>query len=72
MARLFTVRFLSAVRAVAARCKLPFSLHLGLPQDVRRSKEITEEKKEKNDCVEPRKRRRKEHRSVPKPYLRVP
>ena len=30
MARLCTVRFLSAVRAVAAHCKLPFALRLGL------------------------------------------
>ena len=48
MARLCTVRFLSAVRAVAAHCKHPFALRLGLScEDVARTKEITnEEKKE--------------------------
>jgi len=29
MARIYTVRFLSAVRAVAARCKHPFALRPG-------------------------------------------
>jgi len=41
MASIYTVRFQSAIRAVAARCKLPFSLRPGLSQDdVRRNKEI--------------------------------
>ena len=33
MARLFTVRLLSAVRVVAARCKHPFALCPGLSQE---------------------------------------
>jgi len=33
MARLFAVRFLSAVRVVAARCKRPFALRPGLSQE---------------------------------------
>ena len=38
MARLSTVRFLSAVRAVAARCKHPFALRPGLsPESVTRT-----------------------------------
>ena len=42
MARLYTVRFLSAVRAVAAHCKRPFALRPGLSQEnVMRTKEIT-------------------------------
>jgi len=46
MARLCTVRFLSAVRAVAARCKLPSALRPGLSQeDVVRTKEITKERR---------------------------
>ena len=41
MARLCTVRFLSAVRAVAARCKLPFALRPSLSRgNVLRVKEI--------------------------------
>jgi len=45
MARLCTVRFLSAVRAVAARCKRPFALRPGLSQeDMIRTKEITNER----------------------------
>jgi len=48
MARLCTVRFLSAVRAVAARCKLPFALRPGLSQeDMMRTKKITRERKNK-------------------------
>jgi len=39
-------RFLSAVRAVAARCKLPFALRPGLSQeDVIRTKETTKERR---------------------------
>ena len=39
MARLCTVRFLSAVRAVAARCKHPFALRPGLsPESVKSQK----------------------------------
>jgi len=48
MARLYTttVRFLSAARAVAARCKHPFAPRAGLSQeDVMRTKEITKERK---------------------------
>jgi len=46
MARLCTVRFLSAVRAVAARRKLPFALRPGLSQEeVRRTKEMTKEQR---------------------------
>jgi len=46
MARLFTVRFLSAVRAMAARCKRPFALRPGLSQeDVKRTKGITKERR---------------------------
>jgi len=46
MARLFTVRFLSAVRALAAHCKPPFALRPGLSQEaVRHTKEITKERK---------------------------
>jgi len=42
MARLCTVRFLSAVRAVAAHCKHPFALRPGLSREtVTRTKEIT-------------------------------
>jgi len=41
MARIYAVRFLSAVRAVAARCKLPFALRPGLSQeDVIRTKKL--------------------------------
>ena len=44
MARLCTVCFLSAVRAVEARCKHPFALRPGLSQDdLMRTKEITKE-----------------------------
>jgi len=46
MARLCTVRFLSAVRAVAARCKLSSALRPGLSQEeVVRTKEITKERR---------------------------
>ena len=50
MARLCTVRSLSAIRAVAARCKLPFALRPGPPlEDVMRTKGIKRERgKEKN------------------------
>ena len=49
MARLSTVCFLSAVRAVAARCKRPFALRPGLSQeDVNRTKGITKEKTKEN------------------------
>ena len=45
VARLCTVRFLSAVRTVAARCKLPFALRPGLSkEDIRQTKETTKEK----------------------------
>jgi len=44
MAGLCTVRFLSTVRAVAARCKPPFALRRGLSQEeVIRTKGITKE-----------------------------
>jgi len=44
MARLCAVYFLSAVRAVAARCKLPFALRPGLPhENAMRTKKITKE-----------------------------
>jgi len=44
--RVCTVRFLSAVRALAARCKLPFALRPGLShEDVMRTKGITKERK---------------------------
>jgi len=46
MARICTVRFLSAVRVVVARCKRPFALRPGLSQeDVRRTKETTKERR---------------------------
>jgi len=46
MARLCTVRFLAAVRAVAARCKLPCALRAGMsPEDVMGTKGITKERK---------------------------
>jgi len=46
MAGLCAVRFLSAVRAVTARCKLPFALHPRLsPEDEMRTKGITKERK---------------------------
>jgi len=45
-ARLCTVRFLSAVRAVAARCKLPSALRPGLSQEDVVRTEITKERKE--------------------------
>jgi len=49
MARLYPVRFLSAVRAVAAHCKLPFPLRPGQSRgDAIRTKEIT---KERDACV---------------------
>ena len=46
-----TVRFLSAVRAVATRCKRPFALRPGLSQEsVSSTKEMTKEKrKEKRE-----------------------
>jgi len=48
MARVCTVRFLSAVRAMAARCKLPFALRPDLShEDLMRTKGITKERKEK-------------------------
>ena len=45
MARGYTASFLSAVRAMAAGCKLPFALHPDLSQeDKMRTREITKEK----------------------------
>jgi len=52
MTRSCTVCFMSAVRAVAARCKLPFALHPGLSQDeVVRTKEITKKYAESDSMV---------------------
>jgi hypothetical protein len=42
--------FPSAVRAMAARCKLPFALHPGLSrEDEMRTKEITQERKKRKN-----------------------
>ena len=50
MARLCTVRFLSAVRAVAARCKRPFALRPGLSQEgMKRTKGIRKERTSEMD-----------------------
>ena len=47
----------------------PFALRPGLSREcVMRTKEITKEKREKSDCVGPR----KEHRSAPNSCLRLP
>jgi len=54
MAGLCTVRFLSAVRTVAARCKLPIALRPGLSQeDMIRTKEMTKEKEEALPALTP-------------------
>ena len=69
MARVYTVRFLSAVRAAAARCKHPFALRPGLShEDVMRTKGITKERK-KGERDGPRKKHRK---APPNPFLRTP
>jgi len=69
MARVYTVRFLSAVRAVAARFKHPFALRPGLShEDVMRTKGITKEK-ERSERDGPRKEHRK---APPNPLLRTP
>jgi len=68
MARVYTVRFLSAVRAVAARYKHPFALRPGLShEDVMRTKGITKEK-ERSERNGPRKEHRK---APPNPLLRT-
>jgi len=75
MARLCTVRFLSAVRAVAARCKHPFcppprpvpricDTHQGNYK--RKKRRVSVEDKGKNEG------KITEHRPAPKPFLRAP
>jgi len=65
----FLLFFPSAVRAVAARCKLSFALRPGLShEDEVRTKEITKEKKRPNESGEQRKETRgwqKEARPTP-------
>jgi len=70
MARLYTVRFLSAVRAVASRCKLPLALRPGLSQeDVKGTKGIT---KERRASVKDKGKKNKRKASPPKPFLQTP
>jgi len=69
MARIYTVRILSAVRAVAARYKRPFVLRPGLfHEDVIRTKGTTKERK-RSERDRPRKERRK---APPNPFLQTP
>jgi len=65
MARLCTVRFLSAFRAVVALCKLPFALRRSQSQDVERTKETTKEKKR----ASVKNKRDKQRESVSRPLL---
>jgi len=61
LARLCAVYFLSAVRAVAARCKLPFALRPGLPhENAMRTKKIAKEMTKGKD------------EKPPSPLLRTP
>jgi len=61
-ARICTVRFLSAIRAVAARCKHPFALRPGLSQEeaLHRTKEITKGKTNREKRASTTKERAKE------------
>jgi len=59
MARFCTVRFLSAVRAVAARWKLPFALRPGLSQE----NEVCT-----NEITKERQRKGTKERRRPSPY----
>ena len=73
MARLFTVCFLSAVRAVAARCKHPFALRPGLSQeDVVRTKEITKERRASVKDKGKNEGKNTKYRPASKPFLRTP
>jgi len=73
MARLFTVRFLSALRAVAARCKHPFALRPGLsPEDVKRAKGITKERRAKTKDKRKGKKAKDERKESQRPPYDVP
>ena len=61
MVRLCTVRSLSAIRAVAACCKLPFAPRPGLSPDVMRTNGITREKRKEKNV-------RKKGNTPPRPY----
>jgi len=70
IAGLCTIRFLSAVRAVAARCKHPFALRPGLsPEDVTRTKEITTASVEGKSNIQ---MKRAQPSPPPMPFPRTP